>query len=101
MPSGLGFTAWVYYRKGTDPALTYLIAYLVEESLSIDNLFVFLVIFSYFGVSERQQQRILTWGIAGAVVMRGDLHRRRHRAAPDRFHWMIYVFGGVLDRHRR
>ena len=92
---GLGFTGWVYYRKGTDPALTYLIAYLIEESLSIDNLFVFLVIFSYFGIGERHQQRILTWGITGAIFMRA-IFIVAGTALLQKFHWMIYVFGAFL-----
>ena len=92
---GLGYTGWVYARMGTDPALTYLIAYLIEESLSVDNLFVFLVIFSYFGIGERHQQRILTWGIGGAILMRG-LFIVLGTALLGMFHWMIYVFGGLL-----
>src|SRR5688572_20185532 len=67
---GFGFAGYVYARMGKDPALQYVTAYLVEESLSVDNLFVFLVLFNYFKVSEYQQQRILTWGIGGAVIMR-------------------------------
>ena len=92
---GVGFTGWIFYRQGTDPALTYLIAYLVEESLSIDNLFVFLVIFSYFGIGERHQQRVLTWGIAGAIIMRA-IFIVAGTALLQKFHWMIYVFGGFL-----
>jgi len=92
---GLGFALWVNTRMGTDHALTYVIAYLVEESLSVDNLFVFLVIFSYFGIGERHQQRILTWGIAGAILMRG-LFIVLGTALLSAFHWMIYVFGGIL-----
>jgi tellurite resistance protein TerC len=92
---GLGFTGWVFYRHGSDPALTYLIAYLIEESLSIDNLFVFLVIFSYFGIGERHQQRILTWGIAGAILMRA-FFIVAGTALLQKFHWMIYVFGAFL-----
>ncbi len=68
---GLGFTGYVACAHGSHAAITYLTAYLVEESLSVDNLFVFLVLFTYFRVSEYQQQRILTWGIIGAIVMRG------------------------------
>ncbi len=65
------FSVYVLTREGTDAALTYLVAYLVEESLSVDNLFVFLILFSYFKINEHRQQRILFWGILGAVVMRG------------------------------
>jgi tellurite resistance protein TerC len=92
---GLGFGVWVYYRMGSDAAITYVIAYLVEESLSVDNLFVFLVIFSYFGITERYQQRILTWGIVGAIIMRA-VFILAGTALLQRFHWMIYVFGVFL-----
>jgi tellurite resistance protein TerC len=92
---GIGFTGWVGYREGGDQALTYLIAYLIEESLSVDNLFVFLVIFSYFGIGERQQQRILTWGIVGAILMRA-IFIVAGTALLQRFHWMMYIFGAFL-----
>jgi tellurite resistance protein TerC len=92
---GMSFSLYVLYREGTEAALTYLVAYLVEESLSIDNLFVFLVLFSYFRINEHRQQRILFWGILGAVVMRG-IFIVAGTALLARFHWMIYVFGGFL-----
>ncbi len=93
--AGVGFTAFVFVRQDSNAAITYLTAYLVEESLSVDNLFVFLVLFNYFKVSEYQQQRILTWGIAGAVVMRG-IFIAAGTALLNRFHWMTIVFGLVL-----
>lgn len=93
--AALAFAGFVHYRMGFDKAVTYIVAYLVEESLSVDNLFVFLVIFSYFGVRERHQQRILFWGIVGAVVMRGAFILAGN-ALLHRFHWMMYVFGGFL-----
>jgi tellurite resistance protein TerC len=92
---GLGFSAYVYVREGVDAALTYLLAYVVEESLSVDNLFVFLVLFTYFRVSEAQQQRVLVWGIAGAIVMRG-VFIVLGSALLHRFSWMVFVFGGFL-----
>lgn len=92
---GLGFAGFVYARMGTNPALQYLTAYLVEESLSVDNLFVFLVLFNYFGLTESRQQRVLFWGIVGAVVMRG-VFIGAGAALLHRFHWMIYVFGAFL-----
>jgi tellurite resistance protein TerC len=92
---GISFSAYVYLREGLDAAITYLVAYLVEESLSVDNLFVFLVLFTYFRVSESQQQRVLVWGIIGAVVMRG-IFIVAGAALLHRFHWMTYVFGGFL-----
>jgi len=72
-----------------------LTAYVVEESLSVDNLFVFLVLFTYFGLSESRQQRVLFWGIVGAVIMRG-VFIFAGEALLHRFHWMMYVFGAFL-----
>ncbi|MCC6217324.1 MAG: TerC/Alx family metal homeostasis membrane protein [Polyangiaceae bacterium] len=100
----LAFTLWIHLAVGgggvsqaarTNLALEYLIAFVVEKSLSVDNLFVFLVVFGYFRVGERQQQRVLLWGLAGAVVMR-LVFILAGSALLHRFHWMIYVFGGVL-----
>ena len=92
---GVGFAGFVYARMGTNPALQYLTAYLVEESLSVDNLFVFLVLFNYFGLTESRQQRVLFWGIVGAVVMRG-VFIGAGAALLRQFHWMMYVFGAFL-----
>ncbi|HYO93869.1 MAG TPA: hypothetical protein VER33_05125, partial [Polyangiaceae bacterium] len=92
---GTSFSLYVWSQKGTQAALTYLVAYLVEESLSVDNLFVFLVLFSYFRINELRQHRILFWGILGAVVMRG-IFIVAGTALLSRFHWMTYVFGAFL-----
>jgi tellurite resistance protein TerC len=92
---GLLFSIYVYVREDFDSAVTYLLAYVVEESLSVDNLFVFLVLFTYFKVSEAQQQRVLVWGIIGAIVMRG-IFIVAGAALLSRFHWMVFVFGGFL-----
>lgn len=92
---GIGFAGFVYARMGTNASLLYLTAYVVEESLSVDNLFVFLVLFSYFGLSESRQQRVLFWGIAGAIIMRG-VFIGAGEALLHRFHWMMYVFGAFL-----
>jgi tellurite resistance protein TerC len=92
---GLGFAAFVYSRMGSNSSLLYLTAYVVEESLSVDNLFVFLVLFNYFGLTESRQQRVLFWGIAGAVIMRG-VFIGAGEALLHRFHWMTYVFGAIL-----
>jgi tellurite resistance protein TerC len=89
------FSLFVLHHKGKDPAIAYLVAYLVEESLSVDNLFVFLVLFTYFRVSEGRQQRILFWGILGAVVMRG-VFIVAGEALLSKFNFMNYVFGGFL-----
>ncbi len=93
--AGLGFAGFVWARLGRDLAASYVVAYLVEESLSVDNLFVFLVIFNYFKLSESRQHRVLTWGVAGAVVMRG-IFIFAGSALLHRFHWMTYVFGIFL-----
>jgi tellurite resistance protein TerC len=92
---GTLFSTYVLATKGSSAAITYLVAYLVEESLSVDNLFVFLVLFSYFRISEGRQQRILFWGILGAIVMRG-VFIVAGTALLEKFHWMIYVFGLIL-----
>lgn len=92
---GILFSLYVLARKGGDGAVTYVVAYLVEESLSVDNLFVFLVLFNYFRVNDVQQQRVLFWGIVGAVVMRG-IFIVAGAALLSRFHFMTYVFGGFL-----
>jgi tellurite resistance protein TerC len=89
------FAGFVWWRMGRDSSASYLIAYLVEESLSVDNLFVFLVIFNYFKLSESRQHRVLSWGVAGAVVMRA-LFIFAGAALLHRFHWMTYVFGAFL-----
>jgi tellurite resistance protein TerC len=92
---GLGYAGFVYSRLGTNASLQYLTAYVVEESLSVDNLFVFLVLFNYFGLTESRQQRVLFWGIAGAVVMRGVFIGAGAELL-QHFHWMMYVFGAFL-----
>lgn len=92
---GLGFALYVRAREDANAAVTYLLAYVVEESLSVDNLFVFLVLFTYFRVTEAQQQRVLVWGVLGAVVMRA-LFIFLGSALLHRFHFMTWVFGGFL-----
>ncbi len=89
------FNGGIYFLKGPRPALEFLAGYLIEKSLSVDNLFVFLVVFSYFGVPEEHQPRILIWGILGAVIMRG-IFVASGAALLNAFAWMTYVFGGVL-----
>lgn len=92
---GTLFSLFVWQRRGADSALSYLVAYVVEESLSVDNLFVFLVLFTYFRINEVRQQRVLFWGILGAVLMRG-IFIVAGSALLAKFHFMIYVFGGFL-----
>ena len=85
----------VYLTMGKQPALEFLAGYLVEEALSVDNLFVFILIFSYFRVPDELRHRVLFWGIIGALVMRGAMIAAG-AALIDRFHWIIYVFGAFL-----
>jgi tellurite resistance protein TerC len=88
---GLG----VYYFRGAEKGLEFLTGYVIEWSLSVDNLFVFLVIFSYFAVPAVYQHRVLFWGILGALVLRATFIATG-TALLANFHWMIYVFGGFL-----
>lgn len=89
------FNLGVHQWRGRDVALEFLTGYLIELSLSVDNLFVFIVIFSYFSVPPRYQHRVLFWGIVGAQIMRATLILLG-AALIARFHWIIYVFGGFL-----
>ena len=89
------FNVGVYYVWGPEKALEFLTGYLIEKSLSVDNLFVFLVIFSYFAVPAMHQHRVLFWGILGALVLRA-LFIVVGAALLSAFHWMIYLFGGFL-----
>ena len=91
----LVFNGWIYYDSGKDTALEFFTGYLIEKSLSVDNLFVFLAIFSYFAVDAKYQHKILFWGILGALIMRGIFIVVGTTLLAS-FHWMIYVFGGFL-----
>jgi tellurite resistance protein TerC len=91
----LAFNAGVYYFMGPVKALEFLTGYLIEESLSVDNLFVFIMIFTYFNVTKAHQPKILKWGILGALAMRG-VFILIGIGLIERFHWMVYIFGGVL-----
>jgi tellurite resistance protein TerC len=89
------FNVFVYIKFGPEKALEFLTGYLIEESLSVDNLFVFLMIFSAFGVPAKLQHRVLFWGILGALVSRA-LFIVLGAALMQRFHWVAYLFGGFL-----
>ena len=91
----MAFNAGVWYFMGPAKALEFFTGYLIEESLSVDNLFVFIMIFSYFHVSRAQQPKILKWGIIGALVMRGIFILVGIELI-ERFHWMVYIFGAIL-----
>ena len=92
---GLGFGALLWAWRGAGPAQAYLAGYLIEKSLSVDNVFVFAVIFSAFAIPLRYQHRVLMLGILGALVMRA-VFILAGAAALDRFHLVSYLFGAVL-----
>jgi len=89
------FGAFLYWWRGPDTAMEYITGYLVEKSLSADNIFVFVLIFTYFAVPAQYQHRVLFWGVLGALVMRG-MFIGLGAALLARFHWIIYVFGAFL-----
>jgi len=89
------FDAWMYYSRGPQAGLEFLTGYLIEKALSVDNVFVFILIFSYFRVPETYQHRVLFWGILGALIMRG-IFIAAGVALIQQFHWIIYVFGAFL-----
>jgi tellurite resistance protein TerC len=91
----LVFNLGIYFVWGQDKALEFLTGYVIEKSLSVDNLFVFLMIFQYFATPAIYQHRILFWGIVGALVMRA-IFIATGAALLENFHWMIYVFGAFL-----
>jgi len=89
------FNAGIYIALGSEKALEFLTGYLIEYSLSVDNIFVFILIFSYFAVPASYQHRVLFWGILGALVMRGAFIGTGALLL-QHFHWVIYVFGAFL-----
>ncbi|MGA9994504.1 MAG: TerC family protein [Pyrinomonadaceae bacterium] len=91
----LAFSVLVFWKLGHQKGLEFLTGYVIELSLSVDNLFVFLLIFSYFRVPAKYQHRVLYWGVLGALVMRITMIFMGI-ALIDRFHWIIYIFGAFL-----
>ncbi len=89
------FNLGLYLWQGREAALQFFTGYLIEKSLSVDNLFVFLMLFMYFKVSGKYQHKVLFWGILGALVMRGALIAAGV-ALISRFHWILYLFGLFL-----
>lgn len=89
------FNLFVYFFFGKDPALDFFTAYLIEKSLSIDNLFVFILIFSSFKIDPRFQHDVLFWGILGALIFRA-IFIFAGIALIERFAWIMYLFGGFL-----
>jgi tellurite resistance protein TerC len=92
---GLGVNVWVYTQMGAPQAMDFLSAYLLEKSLSVDNLFVFLIIFRYFKVPQPSQQRVLLFGVLGALLMRGTLIFVGIGLV-NRYEWILYLFGIIL-----
>jgi tellurite resistance protein TerC len=91
----VGFGGLVWWWRGAETGQQFLAAYLVELCLSVDNVFVFILIFAYFKVEPRYQHRVLFWGILGAVLMRG-VFILVGVGVIARFHWVLYVFGAFL-----
>jgi tellurite resistance protein TerC len=91
----LVFNLGIYIWDGHEQGITFLTGYIVEKSLSVDNLFVFLLIFTYFGVPKIYQHKILFWGVLGAIIMRA-IFIFSGIALIERFSFMIYIFGGFL-----
>jgi tellurite resistance protein TerC len=91
----VGFGFFVWFRYGGEQGLEYFAGYLLEKSLSVDNLFVFVLLFRSFAIPPRHQHRVLFWGVLGAIVLRGTLILAGV-ALVHRFHWVIAVFGAIL-----
>jgi tellurite resistance protein TerC len=91
----MAFNVWLYFEYGSKPALEFLAGYVIEQALSVDNLFVFLVIFDYFAVPAAYQHRVLFWGILGAVILRG-VFIALGTALVASFHWVFYIFAIFL-----
>jgi tellurite resistance protein TerC len=92
---GLSFGALIWAWQGPELAGEYYAGYLIEKSLSVDNVFVFALVFSYFAVPKMYQHRVLFWGVLGALVFRA-IFIAAGAALLERFHWMIFVFGAFL-----
>lgn len=91
----LAFNVVIYYTEGQQKALEFLTGYLIEKSLSVDNLFVFLILFTIFGVELRDQRRVLNYGIVGVIILRGILIILGSALVRE-FHWILYIFGVML-----
>lgn len=89
------FNLGIYFWRGPEVALEFLSGYLIEKSLSVDNIFVFLLIFSYFHIQPQHQHKVLFWGILGALIMRAAFIATGS-VLISTFHWVIYIFGAFL-----
>jgi tellurite resistance protein TerC len=93
--AALAFALYVFHTLGSSSAVQYLAGYALEESLSIDNLFVFLILFRVFQILPSRQPRVLFWGVAGAILMRGAFIAGGIGLL-ERFHWVNYLFAVIL-----
>jgi tellurite resistance protein TerC len=93
--AALAFAAYIYFSIGSTASVQYLAGYVLEESMSIDNLFVFLLLFRLFQIDHSHQPKVLFWGVAGAIVMRG-LFIAGGITLLARFEWVSYLFGAIL-----
>ena len=91
----MAFAVFVHQWLGATKALEFVTGYLLEEALSVDNLFVFILLFAYFKVPPEEEKNVLFWGIIGALIMRG-LFIGAGVALVQRFHWILYAFGVFL-----
>src|SRR5258706_12713780 len=91
----LAFNVVVYFWLGQQKAVEFLTGYIVEESLSVDNLFIFLLLFKYFKIDSNNQRRILNWGIVGVIILRGIFILSGSYLIAN-FGFILYIFGAVL-----
>jgi tellurite resistance protein TerC len=91
----MGFAAWIGWTRGAEDATTFLFAYGIEYLLSVDNIFVFILLFTHFKVPAVSQHRVLFWGILGAILLRASMIGAGV-ALLEQFHWVIHVFGAFL-----
>jgi len=92
---GLGFGVYVWHMKGEQAFVEYITGYLLEKALSLDNIFVFILIFSYFKIPEEYRHKVLFWGVFGAIVMRA-IFIFAGISLVERFDWITYIFGIIL-----
>jgi len=91
----LAFGGWIWWEMGPDKAMTYYTGYVIEQSLSMDNLFVMALIFGYFKIPRAYQHRVLFWGILGVIVLRGIMIGVGAALVAE-FHWLLYIFSAFL-----
>jgi tellurite resistance protein TerC len=89
------FNAFVWHQFGATKGVEFLTGYLIEKALSVDNIFVFVILFSTFAVPKAYQHRVLFWGVIGALIMRA-IFIAAGSALLSRFHWVLYIFGALL-----